>query len=164
MGRMKTREKVFIHSGAGGVGQAAIQLALLAGTTVLTTVSSTEKKEFLLRLYPDLVAAHIWIGRGASFMPWLSEQCPEGVDLVLNSYSGDGLHPSLQSLAPNGRFLDISRADIQSSEHLSMSVFARNISYTSIDISALTEESSMLISDLLANAIRLFSSSKINIP
>jgi fatty acid synthase len=37
-GRVRARESVLIHSGAGGVGQAAIAVALSLGCTVYTTV------------------------------------------------------------------------------------------------------------------------------
>jgi NADPH:quinone reductase-like Zn-dependent oxidoreductase len=41
-------ESVLIHSGAGGIGIAAIQLALQLGAEVYTTVSTKEKGELLV--------------------------------------------------------------------------------------------------------------------
>ena len=41
-GRIKVGNKVLIHSGSGGVGQAAIAIALHYGCDVYTTVSSQE--------------------------------------------------------------------------------------------------------------------------
>ncbi|GFY75406.1 fatty acid synthase [Trichonephila inaurata madagascariensis] len=45
-GRLQRGEKVLIHSGSGGVGQAAISIALHFGCEVFTSVGTKEKKEF----------------------------------------------------------------------------------------------------------------------
>ena len=47
-GRMKAGQTVLIHCGSGAVGEAAIRLALNAGLTVFTTVSSYEKRRKLM--------------------------------------------------------------------------------------------------------------------
>ncbi|MGP2836348.1 quinone oxidoreductase family protein [Serratia nevei] len=52
-GKLKPGETVLIQGGAGGVGLAAIQLAHLAGATVLATVSGTERTERLVKLGLD---------------------------------------------------------------------------------------------------------------
>lgn len=53
-GRMKKGETVLIHAGSGGVGQAAISVALKAGLTVFTTVGSKDKREFLKKNFPEV--------------------------------------------------------------------------------------------------------------
>lgn len=47
-------DTILIHSGAGGVGLAAIHIALTYGLTVFTTVSSEKKKKYLLEMFPAL--------------------------------------------------------------------------------------------------------------
>jgi fatty acid synthase len=54
VGQMKKGESVLIHSGTGGVGQAAIHLCLHAGCTVYTTVGTKEKREFIKKQYPQV--------------------------------------------------------------------------------------------------------------
>lgn len=46
-GRMRRGEAVLVHAGTGGVGQAAIAIALHAGCTVYTTVGTPDKRAFL---------------------------------------------------------------------------------------------------------------------
>ena len=46
-GKMKKGDKVLIHSGTGGVGQAAIHLALYEGCEIFTTVGTVEKRNFI---------------------------------------------------------------------------------------------------------------------
>jgi NADPH:quinone reductase and related Zn-dependent oxidoreductases len=43
-----------VHAGAGGLGQAAISIALHMGCTVYTTVGSKEKREFLKKKFPKV--------------------------------------------------------------------------------------------------------------
>lgn len=53
-GKLKKGESILIHAGSGGVGQAAISVALHAGLTVFTTVGSKEKREFLKKNFPQV--------------------------------------------------------------------------------------------------------------
>jgi fatty acid synthase len=54
IGNMKKGESVLIHSGSGGVGQAAISICLHAGCTVYTTVGTEEKREFIKKQFPQV--------------------------------------------------------------------------------------------------------------
>lgn len=51
---MKRGESILIHSGTGGIGQAAISLALHFGCTVYTTVGTQEKRDYLKKEFPQL--------------------------------------------------------------------------------------------------------------
>jgi fatty acid synthase len=54
IGGMKKGDAVLIHSGTGGVGQAAINISLHAGCTVYTTVSTKDKRDFIKKQYPQV--------------------------------------------------------------------------------------------------------------
>lgn len=45
---------ILIHAGSGGIGLAAIRVALAYGLQVFTTVSTDQKKKFILSLFPQL--------------------------------------------------------------------------------------------------------------
>lgn len=47
-------QSILIHAGTGGVGLAAIRVAFAYGLRVFTTVSSTDKRNFLLHEFADL--------------------------------------------------------------------------------------------------------------
>lgn len=51
---MKKGDVILIHSGSGGIGQAAIQYALHFGCQVYTTVGTVEKRQFLKKRFPQL--------------------------------------------------------------------------------------------------------------
>lgn len=57
-GRMRRGEAVLVHAGSGGVGQAAIAVALHAGATVYTTVGTPDKRAFLRERYVAHALAH----------------------------------------------------------------------------------------------------------
>ena len=52
-GLLQAGQTVLIHAGAGGVGHVAIQLAKIAGSRVIATVSSNEKADFVKSLGAD---------------------------------------------------------------------------------------------------------------
>lgn len=51
---MRKGESLLVHAGTGGVGQAAIAIALHMGVTVYTTVGSKEKRDFLKKTFPQV--------------------------------------------------------------------------------------------------------------
>lgn len=51
---MKPGESLLVHAGSGGVGQAAISIALHMGCTVYTTVGSKEKRDYLKKNFPKV--------------------------------------------------------------------------------------------------------------
>lgn len=51
---MKKGESILIHSGTGGIGQAAINLCLNMGCTIFTTVGTEEKREFMKKNFPQV--------------------------------------------------------------------------------------------------------------
>ena len=54
-GRMRSKETVLVTAAAGGTGQFAVQLAKLAGNTVVATCGSDDKAQLLTDLGCDRV-------------------------------------------------------------------------------------------------------------
>ena len=96
-------ETVLIHSAAGGVGGAAIQLAQRAGATVIATAGTKEKRDYLRQLGVE----HVFDSRSLDFYNQVMEVTGgRGVDIVLNSLTGRFIAQSLKCLAPFGRFIE----------------------------------------------------------
>ncbi|XP_068630161.1 fatty acid synthase-like, partial [Battus philenor] len=92
IGKMKPGESILIHAGTGGVGQAAISLALHHGCEVFTTVGSPAKRALIKRLFPSLKDSHIGNSRDVSFEEMVTRETRgKGVDLVLNSLAEEKL-------------------------------------------------------------------------
>ncbi len=111
LGGLKAGERVLIHAAAGGVGQAAVQLAQALGAEVYATASRS--KQPLLRAQG---VTHVYDSRSLDFAAALRRDTGgEGVALVLNSLTGEGfIAASLSCLAPGGRFVEIAKRDIWS--------------------------------------------------
>lgn len=69
---LRPGESVLIHSGSGGVGQAAISICLKMGCEVFTTVGTKEKREYLIATFPDLKPENIGNSRDLSFEQMVS--------------------------------------------------------------------------------------------
>ena len=132
--KLQRGESVLIHSGAGGTGQMAIQLALAIGAKVFATVSSGEKQQMLHETY-HIPLDHIFYSRDTSFAEGVSLKTNgRGVDVVLNSLSGEGLVASWECVAPCGRFVELGKTDIVTASRLPMSHFAKNVSFSAVAI------------------------------
>ncbi len=162
LAHLQEGESVLIHSGAGGVGQAAIQLAKILKANVFTTVGTEEKKHFLTETYgisPD----HIFSSRGASFSGALKGMT-DGVDVVLNSLSGEGLHESWSCIRPFGRFIELGKADINSGAGLSMSPFAKNVTFCSVDLGLVMDMARPVMAATLKAVMTLMTEQPASLP
>ncbi|XP_070505890.1 fatty acid synthase-like [Chironomus tepperi] len=130
---IKAGKKILIHSGSGGVGQAAIEVAFAYGLEVFTTVSTEEKKNFLLKRFPKLKPENIGNSRNTTFEKMVLENTAgKGVDYVLNSLSGDRLQASINCLGINGVFLEIGKYDIQMGTNLDMKFLSKRITLKAV--------------------------------
>lgn len=140
-GRLQAGESVLIHTGTGGVGQAAIAVALHAGCTVFTTVGTLDKREHLKKIFPQLNDRHIGNSRDTSFEQLIrAETRGRGVDVVLNSLADEKLQAGIRCLAYGGRFLEIRRCNLSNGNRLEMSTFSKNMSFHVILLDALFRE------------------------
>lgn len=131
--QLRKNETVLIHAAAGGVGQAAIMIAQWVGAGVCCTVGSPEKKDHIMRLY-NIPETHIFSSRSTTFADaLLIATHMKGVDVILNSLSGDLLRSSWECLAPFDRFIDIGKRDAFASASLDMAPFEKGVSYSAID-------------------------------
>lgn len=115
IGQIKAGDRVLIHAGAGGVGLAAIQLAQRVGAEVFATAGSDEKRS-LLR---TLGVPHVMNSRTTDFAEEISLiTSGEGIDLVLNSLTGDFITKGLSLLRPGGKFIELGKAELWSETQL----------------------------------------------
>ncbi len=153
MGRLREGERVLIHAAAGGVGQAAVQLAQRVGAEVFATAGSREKREFL----KSQGVQHVMDSRSLDFADEVMRLTHgEGVDVVLNSLAGEFIPKSLSTLAPGGRFLEIGKVDVLQNTQLGLRQLENNISFSAIDLSQLILKQPDFCRDLLREAMQYF--------
>ena len=164
IGRLRKHESVLIHSAAGGVGQAAITLAQLVGANIYLTVSTEEKKALLMKLY-GIPSDRFFSSRNTSFASGIKGMTDgRGVDLVLNSLSGELLKASWECVAPLGRFVEIGKRDIESHSRLSMSPFAGNLMFASVDLGVIATQAKPLLHEIMTSVMAVVGQHKIQPP
>jgi len=148
---IKAGKKILIHSGSGGVGLAAIEVAFAYGLEVFTTVSIEEKKNFLLKRFPKLKPENIGNSRNTTFEKMVLENTQgKGVDYVLNSLSGDKLQASIRCLGVDGVFLEIGKYDIQMGTSLDIGYLEKRITIKTVIFDDLSVDSDdMQVSNVL---------------
>ncbi|HEY2502020.1 MAG TPA: SDR family NAD(P)-dependent oxidoreductase [Mycobacterium sp.] len=148
--RLRRGERVLIHSAAGGVGLAAIEVAGWLGAAVYATAGTPEKRQHLRALGVQ----HVSDSRSLAFADEvLAATDGEGVDVVLNSLTGEAIAKGLAALRPYGRFLEISKRDIYGHGRLRLWQLRRNASYIVIDLAQLIMDRPAYVGALLHDIV-----------
>ncbi|XP_043067726.1 fatty acid synthase isoform X1 [Drosophila bipectinata] len=133
IGNIRKAKTILIHAGSGGIGLAAIRVALAYNLEVFTTCSTQKKKKFLLDTFPKLKEANIGNSRDTSFELMIHRETNgKGVDYVLNSLSEDKLLASVRCLGKSGHFLEIGKFDMANDSKLGMSCFLKEIAFHAV--------------------------------
>jgi NADPH:quinone reductase-like Zn-dependent oxidoreductase len=109
----------------------------MAGAIVYATVGSDEKARYLMDTF-GMPRNHMFHSRDASFVNQVQAATQgTGVDLVLNSLSGELLHATWRCVAEFGTMVEVGKRDLLGSARLDMSVFLANRSYCCVDLDQL---------------------------
>ncbi|MFJ8754508.1 SDR family NAD(P)-dependent oxidoreductase [Streptomyces sp. NPDC102441] len=129
--RLTREQTVLIHAAAGGVGLAAVQYAQRVGARVIATAGTPHKRN-LLRL---LGVEHVADSRTLDFAEQVLEDTDgRGVDVVLNSLSGEAVTRSLELLKPGGHFVELGKRDFHANERLLLGPFRRALTFSAVDL------------------------------
>jgi NADPH:quinone reductase-like Zn-dependent oxidoreductase/SAM-dependent methyltransferase len=161
---LRPREKILIHSAAGATGQMAILIAQHCGAEIFATVGNDEKKELLITKF-RIPPSHILYSRNTSFAKGISRLTGgKGVDVVLNSLSGESLRASFDCMAPYGRFIEIGKSDITTDSSLPMGNFRRNVSFFAVDLYHMSITKPELLADIMRHVMDLMSQNVLHYP
>ncbi|MFI9310890.1 SDR family NAD(P)-dependent oxidoreductase [Streptomyces triculaminicus] len=130
--RLAPGQTVLVHAAAGGVGLAALQYARRAGAEVIATAGTPHKRNLLHMLGVE----HVADSRGLDFADQvLAATGGRGVDVVLNSISGEAVARSLELLKPGGDFVELDKRDFATNEHLLLRPFLEALTFSAVDLS-----------------------------
>ena len=104
--RVRPGDDVIVLGAGGGVGLAAVQLAVLLGATVTAVASSPEK----LTVAASYGARHLVDHRADDVRGALRSVLPEGAHAVIDPVGGDLSETALRALRRGGRFVTIGYA------------------------------------------------------
>lgn len=146
LARIKSGDRVLIHSATGGVGQAAIAIARHAGAEIFATAGSEDRREFLRAMGIN----HVYDSRTTDFAEQIRRDTDGyGVDIVLNSLTGAAQWAGLELLAFDGRFVEIGKRDVYEHTRVDLYPFRRNLSFFYADLLLIGAHAPGRIGDLL---------------
>jgi 1-acyl-sn-glycerol-3-phosphate acyltransferase len=146
LARLQAGERVLIHSATGGVGLAALQVARSVGAEVFATAGNQDKRDYLV----SLGVRHVMDSRTLRFADEIFQATGgEGVDVVLNSLSGEAIEKGLSVLRPYGRFVEIGKRDIYENSGIGLLAFRKNQSFLALDLDRLCAERPALVGSLI---------------
>ena len=141
---LRRGQRVLIHSAAGGVGFAAVQLAQRAGAEVFATAGSATKRNLL----HSLGVARVMDSRSLDFADEILEVTNgEGVHVVLNSLSGEFISTGFRALASGGCFLELGKRGVWSGE--TVAKVRPDVRYHVYDLGAEVEADHGLVRSML---------------
>lgn len=106
----------------------------MLGAEIYVTVGNDEKRDFLMQKF-DIPGRRIFHSRDSSFKAGVMRETQgEGVDVVLNSLSGELLHATWGCVAAFGKMIEIGKRDLLGGGKLDMNTFLANRSYCCVDI------------------------------
>ncbi|MFD6231238.1 SDR family NAD(P)-dependent oxidoreductase [Streptomyces sp. NPDC060232] len=139
--RVYPGDRVLVQAAAGATGTACVQLALHHGATVFGTASTEAKLEHLRALgvqYPVNYAE-------ADFADAVRELSPDqGLDLIVDSLSGDAVGRGLELLRAGGRFVEIGAAGVLDLAVDGRDLFMSSRSFCTVNVGALARDPSRL--------------------
>ncbi|CAF3798870.1 unnamed protein product, partial [Adineta steineri] len=142
-----------IHAATGAAGQMCIQYCQYIDARVIATAGTEEKRRFLREYYG---IEHVFNSRDTSFVNNIRQILPQGVDVIVNSLSGNLLKESIKLLAYHGHLVEWGKRDIYHNSNLSMFQSRSDISFHVIDFARLVDLMLPLIHIMLEEAIDLF--------
>ncbi len=105
--RVQPGERLLVHSAAGGVGTALLQLAKIAGCPTIGVVGSAAKVDFARRMS----ATHVVV-RGPRLWDELAGLAADGFDVIFDANGVETAREGYKRLAAGGRLVVYGFADI----------------------------------------------------
>ena len=163
LGQIQEQTSILIHCGAGGVGQAAVQLAKLVTevSNIFVTVGSNEKRSLVMDRY-GILEDHVFSSRDLSFAAGVKRMTQgRGVDVVLNSLGGESLRLSMGCVAQFGRFIEIGLKDVDSFGKIPMAPFSKSITFASVDLTLMIRDAPHVLGGVLDKVMAFICDQKI---
>ena len=158
---IKRGQTLLIHSAAGGVGIAAIHISRWLGVDIYCTVGSQAKVDFLATEL-GVPRDRIFHSHDDSFVADVMRATDgTGVDVVLNSLSGELLHASWKCVAAGGCMVDLGKRDFLGRGHLAMHPFVGNRAFFGVDLATMIVNSKQKLVPFLQQAIDLLQDGKV---
>jgi NADPH:quinone reductase-like Zn-dependent oxidoreductase/acyl carrier protein len=156
--RLMRGERILIHAASGGVGVAAVQIAQHIGAEIYATAGSDEKRDWLRAMG----IRHVMDSRSLAFVDEVRAMTAgQGVDVVLNSLSGEFIPASLDLLRDYGRLVEIGKRDYYENRPLGLKPFLRNLSFSLVDLRGMVLNRPDLVGRVFKDVMALIESGQL---
>ncbi|PSN58811.1 ketoacyl-synt-domain-containing protein [Corynespora cassiicola Philippines] len=160
--QLQKGQTVLIHAAAGGVGQAAVAIAKWIGAEVFATAGTAAKRRFLEESL-GICRSHIFSSRSESLRECIMHSSQgRGVDVVLNSLTGQSLQDSLECVAQFGTFIELGKADAHANVRVSMAALDLGIKIIALDMAMVYEHRPETVGQLLRKVLSLVVEGKLH--
>ena len=129
--QVKPGERVLIQTAAGGTGLVAVQLALHHGAEIYATAGSREKLDYLARLGVSYLINYLEVDFEEEIARLTGGR---GIDVVINTLSGEAIQKGMRCLAPGGRYVELAMTALKSARSIDLSMLNSNQSFYSVDM------------------------------
>lgn len=156
LAKLQSGDRILIHSATGGLGLAAVHLALSKGATVFATCGSEEKRTHL----HSLGIHHVFSSRTVDFAAGVMQETRgRGVNVVLNSLTGPLAESTLSILAPSGRFLEVGKRNVLTEDQVHR--LRPDVEYHKFDLGEEIDRDSALAPALLSQMLAMLASGQL---
>lgn len=153
---IRAGDKILIHAAAGGVGQAAVQLAQWVGAEIYAT-ASPGKWAFL----KSQGIQHVMNSRTLEFADQLAASGTK-MDLVINGLNGEFIDKSFEVLGPGGRFVELGKIDIRTPEQVAER--RPDVSYFAFDLGDIIDHDPALVARMMREVVAGFEAGQLTAP
>ncbi|KJZ75495.1 hypothetical protein HIM_05191 [Hirsutella minnesotensis 3608] len=172
LGRLERGQSILIQSACGGVGLAALQVCKMLGAdhansritrvNIYVTVGNEQKVQYLMETH-GIPRTRIFHSRNTSFLNDVMQATNgRGVDMVLNSLSGELLHASWQCVARFGKMMDIGKRDFIGRGQLMLNPFQNNRTFYGIDLAEFRDDRPCEIRRLMEQCVEYYEAGHIS--
>ena len=156
LGHLQAGQRILIHAASGGVGLAAIQIARQIGAEIYATAGSPAKREYL----KSIGIEHVMDSRSLEFAPQIMAATGgEGVDLVVNSLTGEAIAAGLSVLRQGGHFLELGKTDLWDQARVDQ--FKPGVTFHAIALDRMMAEQPASVGQLMRDVIPQFVDKKL---
>ncbi|MGH3723423.1 MAG: SDR family NAD(P)-dependent oxidoreductase [Mycobacterium sp.] len=151
-------EHVLVHGAAGGMGMAAVQIAVSMGAVVYATAGSEERRRAAL----ELGATAAFDSRSVGFVDDILRVTEgRGVDVIYNSLPGEVIAQNFAVAGEFCRIIEIGKADIYFGGAMELKPFSGNLTFHSIDMDRMLRLRPEIFRELRRECTEMLTSGKL---
>ena len=160
--RIQKGESILIHAAAGALGQAAIAIAQYYQAGEIFVTVGTPEKRALIKKHFGISDENIFSSRTLSFGQGIQRRTNgRGVDVVLNSLSGEATRESQNCLARFGRFVEVGKKDLLSNARMETQYLEKNATFSAVDLGMVAQHMPLKFQEILGTVLDLIQTQKL---